>query len=104
MMEALDTAIGFAQGRARADLDDDRMLLLALVQAMSVVGEAASNVSRETQATMPDVPWPLIIGMRNRLVHAYFEIDRDILWTTVTERAPELTERLRRALEQHPPQ
>jgi uncharacterized protein with HEPN domain len=48
---------------------------------------------------MPDLPWSSIIGMRNRLVHAYFDIDHDILWTTVTRVVPPLAERLKILLE-----
>src|SRR5271166_4164386 len=47
----------------------------------------------------PDLPWTEMIGMRHRLVHAYFDINRDILWTTVTEAAPPLAQRLRKILE-----
>jgi uncharacterized protein with HEPN domain len=57
-------------------------------------GEAANQVTADTRAQLPDLPWSSIIGMRNRLVHAYFDINRDILWTTVTEAAPKLIEQL----------
>ena len=43
----------------------------------------------------PDVPWPQIVGMRNRLVHAYFDINADILWDTVQVALPELLEKLK---------
>ncbi len=76
------------------------MLLFALVRAIEIAGEAASRVSEETQAALPDLPWASMIGMRNRLVHAYFDINRDILWTTVTQAVPPLAERLRKILEQ----
>ena len=71
------------------------MLLFALVRAVEVVGEAASRVSEETRAEATEVPWPAIIAMRNRLIHAYFDIDRDILWKTVTAELPALLDQLR---------
>jgi uncharacterized protein with HEPN domain len=77
-------------GRQRSDLDADQMLLFALVRAVEIIGEAASRVTPETRAATPAVPWAAIIGMGNRLVHAYFDIDRDILWRTVTEEIPPL--------------
>jgi len=70
------------------------MLLFALVRAVEIAGEAANQVTADTRAQLPDLPWSSIIGMRNRLVHAYFDINRDILWTTVTEAAPKLIEQL----------
>ena len=95
MIEAAESALAFAQGRARADLDTDKMLQFALVQAVQIVGEAASKVSAEGRAELPDVPWAVITGMRNRLVHAYFEINQDILWTTVQQALPDLLAQLK---------
>src|SRR5262249_36873714 len=89
---------GIVQGRKRSDLDTDQMLLFALVRAIEIVGEAASRISPETRAEMPDVPWPAIVSMRHRLVHAYFDINRDILWTTVTEAAPPVVQNLKKRL------
>ena len=77
--DALNSAIRFAQGRKRRDLDSDEMLLFALVRAIEVAGEAASRVSAETRAALTELPWDSMIGMRNRLVHAYFDINHDIL-------------------------
>ena len=99
LADALNSAIRFARGRERGDLDADEMLLFALVRAIEIAGEAASQVTAETRAQLPDLPWSSIVGMRNRLVHAYFDINRDILWTTVTEAAPPLAERLKNLLQ-----
>jgi uncharacterized protein with HEPN domain len=98
VVDALNSAIRFARGRDRKDLDSDEMLLFALVRAIEVAGEAASRVSAETRAELTAIPWDSMIGMRNRLVHAYFDINHDILWTTVTEAAPPLVERVSKAL------
>ncbi len=86
------------KGRSRADLDSDEMLLFALIRAVEIVGEAASRVEREARETLPDVPWPEIVGMRNRLIHAYFDVDRDILWSTVIQALPALRSALVRVL------
>lgn len=90
MIDAAKTSLLFVEGRQRGCLDEDRMLLFALVRAIEIVGEAASRITLETRSAAPAVPWTAIIGMRNRLVHAYFDIDRDILWKTVTEEIPPL--------------
>ncbi len=100
IVDALNAAMRFVDGRKRSDLDTDEMLLFALVRAIEIVGEAASKVTAETRAAMPDLPWASIVGMRNRLVHAYFDINRDILWTTVTEAVPALAERLKVSLKE----
>jgi uncharacterized protein with HEPN domain len=55
---------------------------------MEIIGEAASRISAETRAANPAVPWASIVAMRNRLIHACFDIDRNIVWKTVTEELP----------------
>jgi uncharacterized protein with HEPN domain len=98
--DALNAAMRFIDGRVRSDLDNDEMLLFALVRAIEIVGEAASKVTAETRGEMPCLPWTSIVGMRHRLVHAYFDINRDILWTTVTEAVPPLAEQLKTFLKE----
>lgn len=98
MLDAAREAIAFAHGRARADLDRDRMLVLALVKALEIVGEAAGQVSTATRDRLPGVPWADIAGMRNRLVHAYFDINLDVVWQTVQQDLPPLVVALEKAL------
>ena len=88
MRDAAIEAIAFANGRSREDLNADRMLSLALVREIEVIGEAASRVSTFTREEVPQMPWADVIGMRNRLVHAYFDIDLDVVWATVVEDLP----------------
>jgi uncharacterized protein with HEPN domain len=95
MIEAAETAQRFLVGRQRGDLDTNEMLLFALVRAIEVIGEAASKLSADTRSATPSVPWWAIVAMRNRLIHAYFDIDRDILWKTVSEELPALLRLLR---------
>jgi uncharacterized protein with HEPN domain len=95
MVEAGESALQFITGRERADLDTDQMLLFAVVHAIEIFGEAASRISDETRATHPGIPWHAIIGMRNRLVHAYFAINTAIVWQTVTQEIPVLLPQLR---------
>jgi uncharacterized protein with HEPN domain len=95
MVEAAESAVQFIAGRQRTDLDEDRMLLFALVRAIEVLGEAASRMSEEMRATHTSIPWRAIIGMRNRLIHAYFEINTAIVWQTVTQEIPTLLPHLR---------
>jgi uncharacterized protein with HEPN domain len=96
--DALNSAMDFIRERQRADLDSNQMLVFALTRALEIVGEAASKVSSDGRTEFPDLPWPLMIGMRNRLVHAYFDVDIDTLWDTVTEAVPPLAKRLKEIL------
>jgi uncharacterized protein with HEPN domain len=98
MADAIEAAAKFIEGRSRNDLDADRMLVFALVRAVEIIGEAASKVSSEGRVALPAVPWSSIVGMRNRLIHAYFDVDLDILWNTVTEALPPLERQVGAAL------
>jgi len=90
ILDAAREAIGFVRHRRREDLDGDRQLVWALVKAIEIIGEAASQLSLDTRAKVVGIPWDKIIGMRHRLVHAYFDINLDILWKTVQEGLPPL--------------
>jgi uncharacterized protein with HEPN domain len=90
MREAAAHAREMTAGRARADLDANVMLKMALTRCLEILGEAASKVSPDSQAQLPSVPFAQIVAMRHRLVHAYFDVDLDIVWTTVTEDLPPL--------------
>jgi len=97
MLDAAQEAIEFAQGRTRVHLNSDRKLVLALVKEVEIIGEAAYQVSQTARNQLLDIPWDDIIGMRHRLVHAYFEINLDILWRTVKDDLPPMIAELERA-------
>jgi uncharacterized protein with HEPN domain len=96
ILDAAREAVGFVRDRRREDLDRDRQLVWALVKAVEIIGEAASQLSEETKAQLTAIPWKKIVGMRHRLVHAYFDINLDILWKTVREGLPPLITELER--------
>jgi uncharacterized protein with HEPN domain len=77
MLDAAREASFFIQGKTRESLNTERMLALSLVRLLEIIGEAASRVSKEKQAQSPEIPWRQVIGMRNRLTHAYFDINLD---------------------------
>ena len=90
MLDAAKEAVAFAKGRERTRLESDRMLALALIKEVEIIGEAATRVSQELADANPQIPWAKAAGMRNRLIHAYFDIDFDILWETVVTAVPAL--------------
>jgi uncharacterized protein with HEPN domain len=80
------------------DLGQNRVIQLALTRLVEIVGEAANRVSPEARQRNPGIPWPQIIGMRNRLVHGYDIIDLDLLRRTVKEDLPPLIASLQEIL------
>ena len=91
-------AVDMVQGRSRGDLDTDRQFNLALVRLLEIVGEAASRMTAEDCVLYPDIPWPQIVGLRNRLIHGYDDVDLDILWQIIAQDLPPLTATLEKYL------
>ena len=88
----------YIHSSAREDLNSDRKLVHSLVRLLEIIGEAATQVSEELHNNIPEIPWPVLIGMRNRLIHAYFSINLDIVWSTSTEDIPLLITELKKLL------
>jgi uncharacterized protein with HEPN domain len=87
-------AVAITQGKTRADLDQDRLLNLALTRLVEIIGEAANRLPEVAQAQYPDLPWLQMIGARNRLIHGYDSVDFDILWVIVSHDLPVLINQL----------
>lgn len=87
-------AVAIIQGKTRADLDQDRLLNLALTRLVEIIGEAANRVPEEVQAKYPELPWLQMIGARNRLIHGYDSVDFDILWVIIEKDLPVLINQL----------
>jgi len=97
----LDAAIEiqqYVQSSTREDLNRDRKLVHSLVRLFEIIGEAATQVSEELRDNVPEIPWTVLIGMRNRLIHAYFSINLDVVWSTSTEDIPSLIKELKKLL------
>ncbi len=90
MLDHTREAITIIEGRRRADLDSDRLLELGLVRLVEIIGEAAARVTTEFQQSHPQIPWPQVVAMRNRLVHGYNTVDLDVLWDTIQDDLPPL--------------
>lgn len=88
MLDHAREAVAMAKGKTRADLDTDRKLNLSLVRLLEIVGEAAGRIPDEERARYPDIPWPEIVSLRNRLIHGYDSVDFDILWQIITNDLP----------------
>ncbi len=100
MLDHAAEALDMAHGKTRNDLDSDRRLNLSLVRLFEIVGEAAARVSKDTRERYPNIPWPDIVGLRNRLIHGYDQIDFDILWEVIETDLPQLVAQLRQILEE----
>lgn len=99
MLDHAREAVALSGGKTREDLDTDRVLQLALSRLVEIIGEAASRVPQEIQSRHPSLPWREAVGARNRLIHGYDFVDRDILWEIVATDLPALIPLVEGALE-----
>jgi uncharacterized protein with HEPN domain len=76
------------------EFSQDRMLQSAVIRQLEIIGEAARYVTQPTKDIYPQIPWHMIMGMRNRLIHAYFEIRLDLVWETTQNDIPILIKQL----------
>jgi uncharacterized protein with HEPN domain len=98
MLDNAREAVTMIQGKNPQDLNCNRILELALVRLVEVVGEAANRVSVDCRLKYPSIPWQQVIGMRNRLIHGYDKVDLNVLWDTVDDDLPHLIEELEKIL------
>lgn len=90
MLDAARAAVAFSTPLTFEEFAGNRLHRYAIVKAIEIVGEAAANVGPETRAAYPDIPWSDIVGMRNRLVHEYYNIRLGTVWATVRDDLPAL--------------
>jgi uncharacterized protein with HEPN domain len=102
MLDASRKARMWIAGRDRRDLTNDDQLSLALQRLIEIIGEAAKKITAETRSQAADIKWEAIWGMRNRLIHAYFDVNLDILWDTLIDDLPPLIAALESLLETEP--
>jgi uncharacterized protein with HEPN domain len=82
--------IGQFTAEGQAVFMSDRKTQSAVVRQLEIIGEAVKQLSGETLARAPAVPWPLIAGTRDRLIHAYFSVNLDAVWSMVEQDLPPL--------------
>jgi uncharacterized protein with HEPN domain len=99
MLAYAEAAIRLLGSADAAALKADERTSFAVSYALQIVGEAAAQLSPAARSELAGIPWPDVIGMRHRLVHAYDRIRPEVVVSTVREDLPELITTLRRALE-----
>lgn len=102
MLDCARAISEFSNAKTRQDLDTDRFFASAIMREFEVLGEAASKISMQTRALFPEIPWKEVIGMRNQLIHAYFDVDHDIVWSTIQVALPDLIPKIEKAIESLP--
>ena len=92
--EAIDNIHNFLTDKTAEDFVSDKMLYFAVVKNMEIIGEAAYMLTPEFKQCHQEVAWEYIVKMRHILVHGYYHIDANIVWTTIINDLPSLKEQI----------
>lgn len=100
MLDSTEAILSFIKGKRRESLGKNRLLTSGITREFEILGEAAGKISEKTQNRFSNLPWKQLIGMRNRLIHAYFEVDHAILWKTIKEDLPSFRQELQKIIKE----
>lgn len=89
IISSMDKIESYIEGMSFEDFDQDELVVDAVIRNLEVIGEASRHLPETLQNGHPDIPWKRMIGLRNIMIHAYFGVDRSIVWKIVTENLPE---------------
>ena len=98
ILAAIDRICRYTSGKTYDDLVGDDMMYYAVVKNIEIIGEADNMLTSSFQVSHPETPWKMVKGMRNYIVHEYFQVDDIVVWQVVTENIPELRDQVVRYL------
>ena len=90
MLDAVIDIESFVQGATCETFVKDNMRRNAVIRSLEIIGEAAKNIPEELRNQYHDIPWKRMAGMRDKLIHGYFGVDYESVWSLATERISEI--------------
>lgn len=94
ILSAIDRIERYVVGKTYQDLTADDMMFYAVVKNIEIIGEAANMLTTAFLQAHPQTPWKMVRGMRNYIVHEYFQIDDIVVWDVINNNLPELREQI----------
>lgn len=98
IIEAMDFIENFVGNMDLEKLKNDEKTSSAVIRKFEIIGEAAKYIPKTTTDKHPDIQWKSMIGMRDRLIHAYFGIDYNLVWSAIKIEIPKLLPKLKKML------
>jgi uncharacterized protein with HEPN domain len=99
ILQNMNDAMDFIEGISYDQFVADKKTLNAVLRSIEVIGEATKNIPDEVRAKYPQVPWKEMAGMRDKVIHSYFGVDRETVWLVVKDRIPAIRSMIQQVLE-----
>lgn len=94
ILDAIGQIETYVAGLTYRQFSENRLVQDGVIRQLEIIGEAARSLSEEFRAQHTDLPWQQIIGLRNRLIHAYFDVNLGIIWDIVQSDIPPLRDKI----------
>lgn len=98
MLESIAKIERYTAGMDFARFVENDLIVDAVVRNLEIIGEAARQIPEEVRGRYPDIPWRRVVGLRNIVVHEYFAVDLEVVWSVVRENLPHLKQALQQML------
>lgn len=96
ILESIDRIERFCEGYDFARFSTDEKTSEAVIRQLEVIGEAITHLEQDFKQQYPDIPWGDITGMRNHLIHEYWDVNLEDVWQTVIEDVPVLKQEIKK--------
>ena len=100
IVEAANRIALYVEGMTRSAFEADQMRIDAVIRNLGIIGEAVKKIPDSIRERYPSVPWHNIAGLRNRVIHVYFNVDMDIIWDVVQSKLPPLRTQIQRLIKE----
>ena len=101
ILEECEFLINTSKNLSYSDFIKDPALKRAFVRSLEIIGEVAKNVDSEFKSKHPEIPWRLMAGMRDKLIHEYFGVNYMVVWETVKENIKHLHKQIKELIEEN---
>lgn len=100
IISAIERINRYTEGKSIEDLEQDDMMYYAVVKNMEIIGEASNLLTDDFKNVHSETPWKQITGMRNYIVHEYFQVDNTVIWDVIQNDLPQLEQQVKEYLKE----